>query len=267
MTEKCNTRETTHIKQHGWLVLLAIIFSLAACGSATSSNTPAASASTSTPSTSSSSSTPTASASTSTPSTSSTAAANVCPTSTANGLHAFTIVSKQSQASYKVTEKFLSRPLPNTAIGATNAVQGGFLLQENSQPTISSLKITVNLETLTSDSARRDDAIRNQWLESSTYPTATFVVQKAQTGTTDAQGQEVSFKLTGNMTIHDVTRQETFNIKGKLQGNTITGTGTSLIYMKNYGFSAPSILGLLTVTDGVTVTLNFTAQQPNCTLS
>jgi hypothetical protein len=34
--------------------------------------------------------------------------------------------------------------------------------------------------------------------------------------------------------------------------------------MKNYGFDAPEISGILTVKDGVAVTLNFTTQKGDC---
>jgi len=118
---------------------------------------------------------------------------------------------------------------------------------------------------LTSDSSHRDDAIRQHWLESDTYPLGTFVVKNAQTvASAFTQGQTVNFKLTGDMTIHNTTRQETFNVTGKLTGQTITGTATALLYMKNYGFDAPNLVDILTVTDGVTTTLNFTAQQTSC---
>jgi polyisoprenoid-binding protein YceI len=244
------------IKQRCWLPFFTVLTSimLVACGTSTSSNTNAATSSTT------STSKPTTS------NTSATPAGTACATTTiTNGQQAYAIVPNKSQASYQVTEKFLNRPLPNVAVGKTNSIQGGFLLQATGQPAISNLKITVNLQTLTSDSDRRDNAIRQHWLESDNYPLATFVVKNPQTvASTFTQGQTVNFKLTGDMTIHNTTRQETFNVTGKLNGQTITGTAKTLLYMKNYGFDAPSLAGILNVTDGVTVTLNFTAQQTNC---
>jgi polyisoprenoid-binding protein YceI len=147
-------------------------------------------------------------------------------------------------------------------------VQGNFLLSAKGNPTITSMKITVDLRTLTSDEDRRDNSIRGRWLESDKYPYATFVSTNAQvlSGSYNS-GQQVSFKLTGDMTIHGVTRQETFNVSGKLAGDTITGTATSLVYMKNYGFDPPNIFGMLTVTDGVAITLNFTAKAGGCSAS
>jgi polyisoprenoid-binding protein YceI len=174
----------------------------------------------------------------------------------------FTIVPEQSEASYEVQEQFLSRDLPNQAIGKTNAVEGEFQISLDGKPSGQVTKITVDLSKLTSDESRRDNRIRQQWLESSKYPNAVFTSTDAQ-GLPDSytEGQEVSFKLTGNMTIRDVTKPVTFDVTGKLEGDTITGSATTQILMKDFGFDPPSIAGMLTVKDGVTVRLNFIAKE------
>ncbi len=230
------------------LFLTATLISLlAACGS--SSNSSSSNSTTST--------TPQATTATTT--------GGVCATVPA-GSQPYTIVANQSYASYEVQEQFLSKPLPNEAIGKTSSIQGGLALQSQGTPTITALKVAVNLQTLTSDSSRRDDAIRGNWLQSNTYPLATFVVKTPQAATTGTytNGQQVTFKLSGNMTVHNTTHPETFTVQGKLDGKTITGIAKSLVYMKDFGFSAPSILGLLTVKDGLTVTFNFTANLGGC---
>ncbi len=225
--------------------LLALIGILVACGSATSTATNTGN---------------TTSASNST----STTTSNACKTPP-GGNDAFSIVANQSTASYTVQEKFLNRDLPNDAIGKTQKMQGGFLLASSNQPAITAMKIIVDLSTLKSDEDRRDNSIRERWLESSTYPDATFVAKDVQTLPTDyTQGQNATFTITGDMTIHNVTHQETFKVTGKMDGDTISGQATDLLFMKNYGFDAPSIAGILTVKDGVTVTFDFTAKKGAC---
>lgn len=221
-------------------LIMALMGILAACGSSTT-----------TQSSTTVSTTPQA-----TTQTTATTGSTVC--ATAAGSQMYTIDASQSYASYEVQEQFLSKPLPNEAIGKTSSIQGGLALQSKGTPTITALKVTVNLQTLTSDSSRRDDAIKGNWLDSNSYPLATFVVKTPQVATTG------TFKLTGNMTIHDTTHTETFTVKGQQDGKTITGIAKSLVYMKDFGFSAPSIFGLLTVKDGVTVTFNFTANEGGC---
>ena len=90
-------------------------------------------------------------------------------------LRTFAIVPEQSEASYEVQEQFLNRDLPNKAIGRTNAVEGSFQFNAAGQPTGQVTEIKVDLRTLTSDRAMRDQRIRREWLESEAYPYATFV--------------------------------------------------------------------------------------------
>ncbi|GHO93479.1 hypothetical protein KSF_035270 [Reticulibacter mediterranei] len=188
------------------------------------------------------------------------ASSNSCVAPTGNA-SAYNTVADKSEASYSVQEQFLNRDLPNNAVGKTKNVQGSFLLATGDQPVINNLKMTVDLRTLTSDEQRRDNAIKDRWLESNTYPNAVFVAKDVKVPS--GQG-EVTFDMTGDMTIHGVTRQETFNVTGKMSGDTITGKATTNILMKNYGFDTPAISGFLTVKDGVAVTLNFTTQKGDC---
>ncbi|QBD78617.1 YceI family protein [Ktedonosporobacter rubrisoli] len=198
------------------------------------------------------------------PAASSTTSANICPP--AGNVKAFNVVSDRSEASYKVQEQFLSRDLPNDAIGKTKKIQGSFLLDTGQQPRLVNMKITVDLSTLTSDQERRDRAIQNKWLESDKYPNAIFVAKDVKLPAF-SQGQTITFDLPGQMTVHDVTRPETFKVSAKMDGDTISGTATSSLLMKNYGFDAPDIAGLLTVKDGVTVTFNLVAQKGDCAQS
>jgi polyisoprenoid-binding protein YceI len=234
---------------------------LAACGSSTSqpaaapTAAPAAEAPTAAPADA-----PTAA--TAAPAAAEAATAAPAPSGAAGGTRTFTIVPEQTEASYEVQEKFLNRELPNMALGKTNAVSGDLQVSLDGKPTGKITKITVDLRTLTSDSDRRDSRIRTQWLESEKYPFAEFTSTDVQgTPETYIEGQEVNFKLTGDMKIREVTKPVTFDVKGKLEGDTITGTATSKILMKDFGFDPPSIVGMLTVNDGVTVTINFTAKE------
>jgi polyisoprenoid-binding protein YceI len=178
------------------------------------------------------------------------------------GARTFRIVPDQTEASYEVQEQFLNRDLPNMAVGKTNTVEGEFQFSLDGKPTGQVTKFTVDLRTLTSDESRRDNRIRRQWLESEKYPTAEFVSTEAQNlPASYAEGQEVSFKLVGNLTIREITRPVTFDVTGKLVGDTVTGTASTQILMKDFGFDPPSVAGMLTVKDGVTIRVNFTAKE------
>jgi polyisoprenoid-binding protein YceI len=241
-----------------WTAILTLAFAgaLAACGSSSSQPTaapaaPAADAPTAIPAAAEPTAAPAADAPTAAPAANATA-----------GTRTFTIVPEQTEVSYEVQEQFLSRDLPNQAIGKTNAVQGEFQISLDGKPSGKVTNITVDLSKLTSDERRRDNRIRQQWLESNKYPNAVFTSTDAQ-GLPDTytEGQDVNFKLTGDMTIRDVTKPITFDVTGKLVGDTITGSATAQILMKDFGIDPPSVAGMLTVKDGVTIKLNFTATE------
>lgn len=172
------------------------------------------------------------------------------------------IIPEQSEASYAVQETFLSQNLPNKAVGKTNAITGTFQFSMDGKPTGQVTNITVDLRTLKSDSDRRDNIIRTRWLESNTYPYAEFTSTDVQ-GVPESytEGQEVSFKLLGNMTIHNTTKPVTFDVTGKLEGDTVTGTATTRLNMVDFGFEPPNIAGVVSVQDGVDLTINFTAKE------
>jgi polyisoprenoid-binding protein YceI len=240
-----------------WTLIAALAILLAACGSATSS-APVASTVVAPAGVTTAAPSPTVA----TASAAATEPAQDTAAQQSGDMRTFTIVPAQTEASYTVQEQFLNRDLPSQAIGKTNAVTGAFQFTTDGTPTGQVTNITVDLRTLTSDESKRDQRIRSQWLESDTYPFATFV-STGVTGVPDnyTEGQKISFKLTGNMTIHDVTKPVTFDVTGTLAGNTVTGTATTQILMKDFGFEPPSVAGILTVKDGVTVTVNFTATE------
>jgi len=169
-----------------------------------------------------------------------------------------------STAQYAVEEEFFGQAVPFvTAVGTTDQVDGSITL-EVSDTGISVVdgSFTVNLTSLTSDQSRRDNAIRRDWLQSNTYPNAIFnniVAVNLPAGA--AEGQEVTFQLTGVLTVREIPQNVTWDVTAKVENGTLTGTAVTNILMADYGFQAPNIGGMLRVTDGVTVTLNLVATE------
>jgi polyisoprenoid-binding protein YceI len=178
----------------------------------------------------------------------------------------FRIVPEQSEASYQVEEEFFNRPVQFfSPVGVTQEINGEFQLTvTGNQVELGDNQFTVDLRTLASNDNRRDQRIREQWLESNQFPLAEFTATAIEDFPADAaEGQEVNFKLVGNMTIREMTQPLTFDTAARLEGNTFTGAAVTNLLMKDFGFDPPSILGVLTVTDGVTVTVKFTAEEIN----
>jgi len=172
----------------------------------------------------------------------------------------FKVDAARSEASYTIDETFINQNNTlATAVGITTDINGELLLNY-ADPAASKLgEITVDISKLTSDSSRRDNAIRGRWLESSSYPIARFVATKLENFPANPQeGQSISFQLVGDMTVRDVTKTVTWEVTAMLNGNELTGTATTQIMLVDFGVEPPSIAGVLSVTDGALLTLNFT---------
>jgi len=179
------------------------------------------------------------------------------------GLERFAIVPEESQVSYHVGETFFNEDNRfYVAVGVTHGVQGEILV-DRAHPRQSRVgTITVDISQFTSDSGRRDRAIRRRWLESARYPTATFTPTAIE-GLPDAivEGQETPVRISGNLRVRDVTRAVMFSGPLKLQGATLTGTVRATIQMTDFGFDPPSILGFLKAENQATLDFQFTARR------
>lgn len=182
--------------------------------------------------------------------------------STPSDLITFILLPQESKASYSIDEVFINQNNRLfTAVGVTSEIEGQMQL-DYANPAASRFGLfTVNISTLTSDSSRRDNAIRSNWLESSKYPLATFQVTEVKDFPANPQeGQEISFQLLGDLTIRETTRPVTWQVTATLNGDKLSGSATTKIMLVDFGVTPPSIAGVLTVTDGATLTLEFTLQ-------
>lgn len=178
----------------------------------------------------------------------------------AAGARTFVIDPAQSSAQYAVEEIFFSDNRLFTAVGVTNAVEGEFEVTADGKPSGKVTRMRVDLRTLKSDSPRRDNAIRRQWLESDKYPYADFVSTDAlNLPESYAEGEQVTFTLVGDMTVRDVTKPVEWTVVGTLQGDTVTGEATTVIKMSDFGFAAPDIGGVLKAEDEAALTVKFVA--------
>ncbi len=173
------------------------------------------------------------------------------------GLQTFQIVPAQTTASYSVYENLIFQNNPNNdAIGTTHSVQGNFKMRTGASPLVAALNITVDLRTLQTDAARRDNYVRQNALQTDTYPYATFVSVSTQGLPANySDGQTVHFQLVGNLTMHGKTNKEVFDVQGKVVGNMITGKATSTIYMTDFGIQPPNLANIAIAQNKVVVSL------------
>jgi polyisoprenoid-binding protein YceI len=173
----------------------------------------------------------------------------------------YKISESESVASYSVEETFINQNNKLvTAVGKTSKINGEITL-DTTDPSKSTVgEITVDISLLASDSGRRDNAIRGRWLESTKFPLATFKATAIEGLPTSYQpGQEITFKITGDMTVRETTTPVTWEVKAKFDGNKLIGEATTAIKMSQFGFEAPNILGILRAEEDAALTFTFVA--------
>ncbi len=174
----------------------------------------------------------------------------------------FAIVPAASTVTYRVGETFFAANQFATAVGTTHSIQGDVFV-DRAHPTNSRIgTITIDISTFQSDRARRDRAIREGWLESARFPTATFSPTAIQgLPATYTDGQEIPVQVLGNLRVRDVTKPVTFTGTVRLAADTLNGSFRTMVLMTDFGFEPPSILGTLKAENQVKLELQFTAQR------
>jgi polyisoprenoid-binding protein YceI len=154
---------------------------------------------------------------------------------------------------YRVREQLTFLSSPNEAVGRTTAVTGTLRIAGNR---VEAASVQADLRELTSDESRRDNAIRNQGLESETFPTASFelaapiVLPGAPT-----KGQQVNAQGQGRLSVHGVTRTVTMPLRSRWDGDTIQMAGQLPVRMSDYGIQPPRIGPVVSIEDKATIEL------------
>ncbi|MDR5682418.1 MAG: YceI family protein [Armatimonadota bacterium] len=178
------------------------------------------------------------------------------------GFERFVVDPSASTVSYRVDETFLGDNRFNTAVGTTNEVHGDIVVNRQNPRASRVGRITVDISALRSDSTRRDNAIRNRWLESARYPLAEFLTTEIRgLPQTYREGEALKVAVVGNLKIRDVIRQTTFDATLTLSGATLTAVATTEIRMTDFGFEPPSILGFVRAQNEAKLELRLTARR------
>jgi len=164
----------------------------------------------------------------------------------------YRVVAERSEARYLVREQLASLNFPNDAVGTTSAVEGSLALDARGRVLPSDSRFTVDLRTLRSDEARRDNYLRRNTLETDHYPNAVFVATEVrglpvplpQTGT-------VSFDLVGDLTIRDATRRLTWEATATVNGQEVTIRARTAFRFAEFGLRVPRVASVLSVEDTI----------------
>ena len=113
------------------------------------------------------------------------------------------------------------------------------------------------------DSSQRNNTLQGRILETSNPANqhATFTATAIEGMLASvAVGQTVHFQLAGNLTVHQVTHSETFDVTLTVtSASELTGTVRATVRYQDFNLTIPNVPFVSNVADDITLALTFTA--------
>ena len=154
---------------------------------------------------------------------------------------------------YRVTENFAGDVVEKTATGRTAAVEGTITVDGTA---ITATGFTADLTQLKSDQARRDSSLAARGIETERFPTATFALTQPVTlPAAPAKGEDLQLTVTGDLTLHGVTKPVDVAIEARWDGPTISVAGHAPITFADFGMDRIELPGFVTTDDQGTLEL------------
>ena len=189
-----------------------------------------------------------------------TPATAAAPGAAGGGALVFTIDRAKSVATFRVNEQLVGKDLPNDAVGTSKAVSGTIALDATGKLNAGASKISVDMNAFSTDSSMRDNYIKRSTLEVAKFPTAEFLPTGADglPSPIPVTG-EASFKLTGSMSIHGVTKPVTWNVTAKRDGKALSGKATTTVTFGDFGMTPPKVGAVVSVKDEIRLEIDLVA--------
>jgi len=163
-----------------------------------------------------------------------------------------------SAARYRVRERLVGHDLPNDAVGETKTLSGAIEFDSKGRVIPQSSKFVLDASTFVSDQNRRDGFVRGRLLDAKQYPSIELVPTAVRgvrlplptSGT-------VPIEMTGNLTVHGVTRPTVWNGSAKFQDGRVTGAAATSFTFNDIQIEQPRVPVLLSVADTIRLEIDF----------
>lgn len=171
----------------------------------------------------------------------------------------YAIVPEESEARYRVQEELASVG-ETEAVGKTQAIVGQIGFDAEGLPVACS-RFDIDLRTLQSDEAKRDNYLYQNTLEAETFPLATFVLRDVEgLDAPLADGEEATVTLIGDLTLKDVTKLVAWEATVTREGETLTGQAATEFEMPEFSIETPSVPVVLSLDETVRLEFDITAR-------
>ena len=179
----------------------------------------------------------------------------------------FTVLKEKSVVGYLAPKQFLNSGL-DIVEGTTREIIGGFTLtlsecdQADSCLYLKDLQIKADISTLKSNNIIRDQAINNQWLQSTLFPEAIFTIDELVLPNKDFDSK-VEDTIVGKLTIREIELDTPFSISAYLDDNQIFISGITEIDTTWFGFDAPTKFNAWEVLNPIGIKVELVAKRNN----
>ncbi|CAG0972347.1 hypothetical protein ANRL3_01580 [Anaerolineae bacterium] len=183
----------------------------------------------------------------------------IAPTTAAsNALVRITLKEGSSEARFRVREQLAGVNLPSDAVGATKVISGTIIGKSDGTIVKEQSKFRVDMRTLVSDREQRDNFLRRNVIESNQYPYSEFVPTEVKGFPLPVKDGDIAFQLIGDLTIRNVTKSVTWDIAGKVTGNTGKGTAKTSFNFAYFNLTRPSVPLVLSIDDNIKLEVDVT---------
>ncbi len=146
-------------------------------------------------------------------------------------------VAEGSELGYRVAEVLFG--VNTEGVGRTSEVTGGITIEST---TMTAAGFEVDVASITSDDGRRDGQFRGRIMETDRFPTASFeLTAPVELGVEAAEGADVTVEITGDLTMHGVTRPVTFNVTARITGGRLGVLGSIPVVFTDFDIADPSL--------------------------
>ena len=179
----------------------------------------------------------------------------------------FIVQKEKSVVGYLAPKQFLNSGL-DIVEGTTREIIGGFTLtlsecdQADSCLYLKDLQIKADISTLKSNNIIRDQAINNQWLQSTLFPEAIFTIDELVLPNKDFDSK-VEDTIVGKLTIREIELDTPFSISAYLDDNQIFISGITEIDTTWFGFDAPTKFNAWEVLNPIGIKVELVAKRNN----
>lgn len=171
----------------------------------------------------------------------------------------YVIDNTKSQVSFTLNEKLMGNP--TTVVGATPKVNGQIMIDWTNPANTKVGKIEIDATDFKTNNERRNGAIQRFILQTDQFPVVTFEPTAIEGLPASVKaGDALTFKITGNLTVRNITAPVTFDVTANAKSETeIEGTAKANTTRTAFQLTIPSVPNVADVTDEVALELTFVA--------